>query len=136
VQSLPIVDLLDEGADPCSCVNGIAIGTAIDLLLLQGLHEAFRLGIVVGIADTTHARPDIVVGKQPGIVAAGVLHAAVGVVDEAAGRRVAFRDRHGECGDSEARLQMRLQRPADDAAAEGVEDDGEIGELFGKMQVG
>jgi hypothetical protein len=31
---------------------------------------------------------------------------------------------------------MRLQRPADDATAEGVEDDGEIGELFGKMQIG
>ena len=38
--------------------------SAVDLLLLEGLHEALRLGIVVGIADAAHARLDAVRLKQ------------------------------------------------------------------------
>ena len=58
---------------------------AVDLLLLERLHEALRLGIVVGIADPAHAGGNAVLLQQIGVVAAGILDAAVGVVDQAAG---------------------------------------------------
>jgi hypothetical protein len=129
VQSLAVVDLLDEAADRLPRVVGIAVGAAVDLLLLQRLHEALRLSVVVGIADAAHAWLDGMAGQQLGVVAAGVLHAAVGVVDEAVGRRPACRDRHGQRGDREARLQVRLERPADDPAAVRIEHHDKIGEL-------
>ena len=47
------------------------------------------------------------------------------MMDEA-GRRIARRDRQVERRQGQARLQMIVERPADDLAREGVEDDGEI----------
>ena len=66
--------------------RNVAIGASVDLLLLERLHEALRLGIVVGIADAAHARLDVVPLQQLGVVAAGILHAAIGMMDQAAGR--------------------------------------------------
>src|SRR5690606_40946187 len=40
VQALAVVDLLDESADRRLCRGEVAIGAAVDLLLLQGSHEA------------------------------------------------------------------------------------------------
>src|SRR5690606_6032735 len=77
VQALAIVDLLDESADRRLCRGEVAIGAAVDLLLLQGSHEALRHGVVVGTACPAHARLDAMRGQPGDIVAAGVLDAAV-----------------------------------------------------------
>jgi hypothetical protein len=51
---MAIIHLLDEAADHLSRLLGVAVAAPIDLLLLERLHEALRLGIVVGIADADH----------------------------------------------------------------------------------
>jgi hypothetical protein len=51
VQPLPVVDRLDEAADPLSCVFGVSVGAPVDLLLFECFHEAFGLGVVVRVAD-------------------------------------------------------------------------------------
>ena len=60
MQSLSIVNVFDEDADRLPCVVEIAIIAAVYLLLFECSHEALSLGIVVGIADPTHARLDLV----------------------------------------------------------------------------
>jgi hypothetical protein len=41
-----------------------------------------------------------------------------------------------ECLERQLGAEMILQRPADDLATEGIEDDGEIGERFGQADIG
>ena len=55
-------------------MNGrVAVGAPVDLLLLEGPHEALCLGVVVRVADPAHARPDAV-RRQPGdVVFTGIL---------------------------------------------------------------
>lgn len=133
---MTIVHLLDEGADRISCVLRIAVGLAVDLLLLEGLHEALCPGIVVRIAHPAHACGNAMPLQQFSVVAAGVLDAAIGVVDQAVGLWPARRHRHRERSGCQPRLQMRFQGPADHAPAEGIEHDREIDELFLQPDVG
>jgi len=136
VQALAIIHLLDERADGAAGVVGITVGPAVNLLVLERLHEALRLGVVVRIADAAHAGADAVSGEDFAVAAAGILHALIGVMDETVGRRAARLKRHGERRDRQPRLQISLQRPADDAPAEGVEHHREISELLEQADVG
>jgi len=77
-----------------------------------------------------------VAGEQLAIVGASILDAAIGVVDEAAGGRPACGQGHLERGDGEAGCRFVASAPADDAPAERVEDDREIGEFLGEMDIG
>src|SRR5262245_64702630 len=74
------------------------------LLLLERLHEVLGLGVVVGRPHAAHARLDLVFG-------AGVLHPAIGVVNEGAGAWAALGQRHLERGDL-ARWRTRADRHA------------------------
>ena len=104
------------------------VGFRVHFLLLQGSHEALGLGVVVGVAGAAHAGFDAV-GLQPfAIFVAGILHAAVGVVDETR-RGTAGRQRHVERFDSQARLEVVGERPTDHLARMGVENDGQVNEL-------
>src|SRR5712671_1537510 len=136
VAPLAIIDLLDEAADHFPRLVGIAVAAPIHLLLLERFHKALRLGIVVRIADPAHARLDIVGGEQGAVLTARILHAAIGMMDEAAGTGPACNKRHGECRNGQARLQMRVQRPADHAPAERVEHDGKESELLLQADIG
>ena len=60
MQSLAIVDLFDELSDRATCSGSIPISLPVDFLVLERLHEALCLGIVVRIADAAHARLDVV----------------------------------------------------------------------------
>ena len=74
---------------------------------------------------------------QPGsVVATGILHAAIAVMDQASRRRPAGCDRHVERLDRQLGTQRRRQCPADHLAAERVEDHRQIDERFGEMDVG
>src|SRR6185503_9272304 len=77
VQAVAIVDLLEEGADRRAGVVDVAVGSPVNLLVLERLHEALRLGIVIGAADATHARLDLMRDQDVGVVSACVLHAAI-----------------------------------------------------------
>lgn len=54
MQSSSIVYLLDEDRQSSGNVVEGLVAREIDFLDLQRLHEALRLGIVVGIADAAH----------------------------------------------------------------------------------
>jgi hypothetical protein len=73
MQALAVVDGFDKGADGASGLAQIAIAVSVDLLLLQGFHEAFGLGVVVGIPDTAHAGPDVMHCQDFRVFSAGIL---------------------------------------------------------------
>src|SRR5690349_8060632 len=69
MQSLTIVGLLDERPDRLAGMFQIAIISTVDLLLLECLHEALRMGVVVRVADAAHARLDAVRVQQDRVFA-------------------------------------------------------------------
>ena len=73
MEALPVVDLLDEATNGLARRADVAVVTPVDFLLLEGLHKALRLGVVVGVADPAHARLDAVCREFGGVVAAGIL---------------------------------------------------------------
>src|ERR1700756_5101540 len=104
----------------------VAIAFAIDLFLLERLHETLDPGVVVGVADAAHAGHDTVRSEQVGVLATGILNAAVGVMHETAVRGVSSVESHVKRCDRKARLQMSLQGPADDTTTEGIEHNCQI----------
>ena len=94
VQALAVVDLVDKGAEMARRGAVIAVPGAVDLFALERPDETLGLGVVVGIADPAHAGGNPVGLQQAGVVGAGVLHAAIGMVDQAAPGRAARRQRH------------------------------------------
>ena len=85
MQALAIVDPFDEAADLFLGMGEIAVGPAVDFLCLERLHEALCLGVVGGTGGPAHAGLDAGGPQQSDVIAAGVLDAPIGVVDEAAG---------------------------------------------------
>src|SRR5580704_15780973 len=55
VQSMPIVDALQEIPDTGEGFLEIAIFVAVDLFVFQGLHEGLASRVVVGVALAAHA---------------------------------------------------------------------------------
>ena len=103
MQPLSIVYLLDEDPNLASGMLQGGIGGCIDLLLLEGLHEALGFCIVIGIAGSAHAG---MYGEGPqaaNIVHAGILYPPVGMMDQAIGARLAGSQSHVESGDSQFR---------------------------------
>ena len=133
VEPLAVVGFFEEAADVGAGVFDGLVVFGVDLLFLERLHEALGFGVVIGIACSAHAGGDGVVCKSLGIVVAGVLDAAVGMVDEALGLWLAVLDRHVEGLEGQRGAQVVFEGPSHHAAGEGVEDDGEIGEGFAEM---
>ena len=105
-----------------------AKASAVDLLRLQRLHEAFGFGVVEGIARPAHADGDVVFGELLAVGDGGVLHAAIGVMDQAAGLRLSGFEGGVQRGNGERSIKRVLQSPAHGLAREGVENDGKIDE--------
>jgi hypothetical protein len=120
VQSLSIVDVVDEAGDGASGVGEIAILGGIDLFGLEGFHEALGHGVVVRTSRPAHAGLDAGLLQTIDVVAAGVLNPSVGVMDELAAPHVASGQRHLERRDRQAGLQVIFQCPTDHLAAEGI----------------
>jgi hypothetical protein len=136
VEPAAVVDALDEGADRVAGLAQIAIVSAVDLLLLECLHEALRLGVVVGIADAAHARLDAMRFQYARVLAASVLHAPIGMMDQAVGRRLTRRNRHLQSRRGKARAQMRVQGPTDHSPAEGIKHHRQKGKLLQHPNIG
>src|ERR1017187_4816360 len=66
----------------------VPILVGIDLLPLQGLHEALATGVVVGVGRSAHARQHLMFAQDTDVLSRGILNAAVGVMHQAGpGRR-------------------------------------------------
>src|SRR2546423_15375787 len=127
---MPTVYVFDEDTDRLARVFKITIVSAVDFLLLECFHEALRLGVVVGITDPAHARLDIIGSKHGGVITASILHAAIGMMDQASTRWSTCLDRHFKRRQSEARAQMLFQRPPDHPSAERIGPHGQQTQLF------
>ncbi len=101
MQALFVVDLCDKAVDVAARVAQVSKSPAVDLLCLEGLHEAFGLGVIEGIARSAHADCDVAIGQSLALGDGCVLHAAVGVMDQAAGCRIPDGDGFFQCSDGE-----------------------------------
>ena len=133
---MPIIDRLDEGADAGACLAGVAVTGIMDFLFLECPHEPFGFGIVIGVADPAHAGGDVMHREQGCVIATGILHTPVAMVDQAASCWLTGCNRHGERINGKRRPQVRLQGPPDHLAAIGIKHHCQIGELFGHMDIG
>jgi hypothetical protein len=82
VQAFWVVDLLEKPADAGAGFGQIAIFRPLNFLVFQGLDKRFTGCVVPGIPLARPADLDAVVAEPLGIVAAGVLHAAIGVMHQ------------------------------------------------------
>ena len=128
MQSGSIIDVFEEGADMGSGVVDRRVSLAVHFFLLQGAHEALGLGVVIRVAGAAHADQSAARRELVAIVGAGVLHAPVGVMDEA-GLGASGGQGHVERFDRQARFEMVGERPADHPAGKGVENDGQVDKL-------
>ena len=106
MQSAGIVDVVDEGADLALGVFAAAIGLAVDLLGFERMHEALGLGVVLRRSWAAHAGVGADLAQPQGVVAAGVLHAAVGMIDQVLQRTATRGDGLVERLERQAGLQM------------------------------
>lgn len=79
---------------------------AVDPVSGRDAGRSPRRGVVVGTADPAHAGLDAG-GLEPGdVIAAGMLHPAVGVMHRAAGDHVPMVQRHLQCLQRQAGLRV------------------------------
>lgn len=86
IEALLVVDLRDEAVDTATGVIDVDESLADDLFGLKRLKEASGLDLE-GIAGPAHDEGDLRIGQSLAIGEGGVLHAAIGVMDQAAWRR-------------------------------------------------
>jgi len=100
-----------------------------------GGQTAHQSHLAPGLAAAAHG------GKQPGIaerltiIAAGVLHAAIGM-EEQVGRRAAMEQRHGQGLENQSSVDAFAHGPADNLAAVEVQDGGHIKPAFPGLDTG
>src|SRR6185437_2111215 len=83
VEAFLVVDLFEELADRSARLGQVAVFVAQDLLVLERLHERFAGRVIPRIAFARHADGDAVALEQAGVIVAGVLRAAIGVMHQA-----------------------------------------------------
>ncbi len=81
VEPLAVVGGFNELSDDRPGMGEITVGAGIDLFVLERLHETLGHGVVVRAPGPAHAGLDAGGLKAGNVVAAGVLHAAVGMVN-------------------------------------------------------
>ena len=82
MQPFLVVDLFQKLADGRTRFRQIPVFVAQHLFVLQSLYERFAGRVVPGVAFTRHADVDAVGLQQVGVIVAGVLRAAIGMMDQ------------------------------------------------------
>ena len=124
-----VVEGFDIVQDRQPCLMPCGEAAAADESGLERAPEAFQVGVVLPVGAAAHARGDAVQFQHPAVVLAGVLHAAVAVMEQARGQ-FASRDGLPQRGFGQAGLQMSGRGRADDAAAAKVEHAGDVEPAF------
>src|SRR5215467_9981565 len=135
MQSLVIVDLLDEMADAIPCLGHIAILKHLNLFIFESAHEALYSGIVVGVATSAHADQNPAFHQHLRIGMATVLYSSIRMVDQSR-PDVSAVERHPQCDNCKPWFHSAIQSPANAAPAESIQDDGQIHELVYQPDVG
>jgi len=124
---MAIIDVFNKLSDGRAGMVDILISGGVGLFGFEGLHKALRHGIVIRAARTAHAGLDAGSFQAGDVVAAGVLNAPIGLVDQLAGTDIALSQGHIERAQGDGRGEMILQRPADHLAAERIQHHRQIG---------
>src|ERR1700678_1085828 len=85
MESLSVVNLFDEPADPLTRIFQVQISRVVNFLFLERSHKPLSTSIVVGIATAAHAYLDLVVVQQRGILGRRILNTAIRMVNQAFG---------------------------------------------------
>lgn len=104
-------------------------GLCVDLFGFERFHEAFGLAVIEGLPGRALANGDVAIDRSSAVGHGGVLHAAIGAMDQAGWCRSSRSDRLLQRGG----IESIFESLADDLARERVENDGEIAEGFGEM---
>jgi hypothetical protein len=110
-------------------------GAAMDQFAFEAAPEAFHGGVVVAVATSTHARHGPRLGQALPVIAAGVLDALIGVMEQSA-VGTALRERHVERGQWQRGGQRVTHRPANAPAAAPVQNPRHIEEAFLSFHIG
>jgi len=125
-------DVIEDGQ-----LGGSAGGEALagGAFGFEGAPEALDKGVVVAVAFATHAAGQAGLGQRLAVLQGGVLHAAVGVVDELGGG-AAMPEGLLQGGRAKGGVEVVGAGPADDAAAVQIEERGDVEEALLGRNVG
>ena len=135
MQSASVVDLIDEAGKVGGDIFEGLIIHQIDGLDLERLHEALSLGVVVGIAASTHGTDQTMVGEDIAVDLGSVLRAAIRVVN-AAFRWPPYSDSRLQRRNGKTSIDRAADRIANDAARPGIKDYRQIDEARRNADVG
>ena len=119
-----IVPTFDELKHCLACLWLVVEGTAIEQFAFQSGEEALAEGIIETISDRAHGRTNSGVPTALAKSQGSVLAALIGVMDDIFW--VTLLDRHLQGIHHQGSLQMRGHRPANDFAAPGIHDHGQV----------
>ena len=135
METLAVVKDFDVVEESALGVGAVSEGFAFEIqFAFEGGPEAFHRGVIVAAAGPAHAG-----GKAKGeelllVGGAGVLAAAIGMVEEA-GFGAAGLLSVGQSLEGQGSLQVIMEAPADDFAAEQVHESGEVKPALAGAQV-
>ena len=127
MESAGVVNLVDEAWKiGCNVLEGF-VSHQIHGFDLEGLHEALRLGVVVGIAAPAHRADEAVLAQDGAIGFGGVLRSTVGMM-HATLRWIAGVDGGLERSNGEPRIDRSADGVTYDPTGPGIEDRGQVDE--------
>ena len=134
VSSARIVETFDEVEDGEARLLEAGEVASQDEFTLEGGEEALTEGVVVAVPDAAHRGPDA--GAMAAVPEGqrGVLTALIGVMDDI--DRTTLLNGHVQGIEHQLGPEVVRHRPAHDASAEHVEDNGQIQEASGGRDVG
>ncbi len=122
--SLVVVGVLEEVWGVSDDIGHGSIPTRIDLLMLERLHEAPHVRVVIGITRAGHGAQEARLGQSFSVAPGRILRTSVRVVN-ASRWRIPAVDSGVQRGHGEARIEGGADGVADHLAREHVQDDGE-----------
>jgi len=129
VESAAVIEGFDKIEDGLASLGASLEVVAIDQFLFEGAPERFHGGIVIGAGFAAHGREALALRQGFTEVRAGVLATAVRMKDQGWGR-LAMSLGHVPSGQDELGVDRLVHRPADDPAAVGVHNPGQVEPAF------
>src|ERR1700754_3390202 len=136
MKPLLVIDDFQELRHCRSEMAEIAVCGAVDLLLLQGFHEAFGHRIVVRTAWPAHAGEDAMPIEFGDILHAGILYSPIRVMDQGSSIDLSVSKSHAKRRKRQGCPKIILNRPADDLATESIEHDRQVDECLIESDIG
>ena len=135
MKSLGIVDDLDEVIDVGESFRDRGVLVDVDFFDLDCSHERFSNCVVVRITLAAHADGDAVVSEHRDVLIAGVLRSPVRVMHQAGANGAPCKS-HLESLHGQSSIDVSRERPANDAAAEDIEDHRQVDKLLRQVHIG